>query len=499
MPSKSFFIKLYHLSPNGFIISITTVLSFLFFIWGINSWKFAFVGDEWPFYIYAHNIAISSLYPNPFSFNGVYNTHSQLASIYQSIFMTIFGPSNFSWRLSNCILIFPISFFFYRYIRNSFNSVLAVTATIILQSSYYLANFFKIGYDNPQCFALFIVCLYLVNRFSENPTKKTGGILGLALGISFYIYMGPIFPLFLWPYFLPLLKSIRSKGVVKALFSLVLVYLITLVPIITNISSLWPVIRAFGVLQNFHFNNAILRSFTLFYINNDYYYNHFVKGSYLDVISGFFCLIGTLVAFFRMKNKSYLYLVLSYLTTTIIIAVSSPGWFSPTTRGIFLLPYGFIFSGIGLTFVIKKIKNDTLSFTFFWYVIFAIISLNVYQSQIGVFTNNKLNNSGFTGIALLVRSFQQAKVKNNSIIIVVSPTQSITKVFWQFPSILNAYRLDTLHYTIVSPVNFVCPMKNTNILYFRQDTIAVNTVENSTCIINNTVNYTELSPSITFY
>lgn len=466
---------------------------------GINSWKFAFVGDEWPFYIYAHNIAVSSLYPNPFSFNGVYDTHSQLASIYQSFFMTIFGPSNFSWRLSNCILIIPISIFFYRYVRNSFNKELALTATVILQSSYYLANFFKIGYDNPQCFALFIVCLYAINRYSQTPTKKLGGTLGLLFGISFYIYMGPIFPFFLWPYFLPLIKKIRFKGVIKSLIALILVYIITLVPIITNISSLLPVIKAFGVIQNFHFNNAILRSFTLFYINNDYFYNHFVKGSYLDVVTGFFCLIGTLVVFFRMKNNSYLYLALSYITTTIIIAVSSPGWFSPTTRGIFLLPYGFIFSGVGLLYVVKKIKNDTLAFTFFCYIIFAIIILNVYQSQIGVFTNNKLNNSGFTGIALLVKSFQQAKVKNNNIIILVSPTQSITKVFWQFPSILNAYKLDKIQYTIVSPVNFICPISNTTVLYFRQDSYAVNTVINSNCIKNNSTYYSELSPSITFY
>jgi dolichyl-phosphate-mannose-protein mannosyltransferase len=244
---------------------------------------------------------------------------------------------------------FPHFIFFYRFVRDSFTKEIAIVSTIILQTSFYLANFFKIGYDNPQSFTLFILCFYLLKRFSESPTKKLAILVGLTFGVSFYIYMGPIFPLFLWPYFLPLCKSLRTKKFRRSFVWLLASYLLILLPVFINLTTLSPVIGAFGASQNFHLDSLIFKNFLLFYKNNDYFYNHFVTGPYLDSISGLFCLLGSFIVLFKNDKKPYLFLLLSYVTTTIVIGATSPEDFSPITRGIFLLPYGFIFAGVGLT------------------------------------------------------------------------------------------------------------------------------------------------------
>src|ERR1700722_9938018 len=161
MHVKKLVTKPLDMSPISLLLILTTFLSFLFFLWGVNSWKFSFAGDEWPFYIYAMKLIAYPHFVNPFSFAGVYQTHSPLASMYQAFFMELLGPTNFAWRLSNIILIFPLSFFFYRWIKLNFSKETAVFATILMQCSFYLANFFKIGYDNPQALTLFVICLYL--------------------------------------------------------------------------------------------------------------------------------------------------------------------------------------------------------------------------------------------------------------------------------------------------------------------------------------------------
>jgi 4-amino-4-deoxy-L-arabinose transferase-like glycosyltransferase len=280
-------------NPSSFILLCTTIVSFFFFLWGINSWRFAYVGDEWPFYTYAQSLINTHVLQNPLSFAGVFHSHSPLASYYQALFMLLFGVNNFSWRLSNVILIFPISFFFYLFVKSSFNKEIAFFSTILLQCSFYLANFFKIGYDNPQSLTLFIICLFLAQRLVKEPVKEYAFLLGLTLGLSFYVYIGPLFPLFISPYILPLLWRLSKHRVRKSLLIFAGSYLILLSPVLFHPFWLRGVLGSIGVHQDFLARQTILQNFLLFYKNDDFFYNHFVVGPYLDIISALFCLIGS--------------------------------------------------------------------------------------------------------------------------------------------------------------------------------------------------------------
>lgn len=477
------------------LLMSTTILAFFFFLWGINSWKFSFVGDEWFFYLFAKNLVEQHPNINPFSFSGVYGTHSPMVSMYQAFFMQLFGVTNFSWRLSNIILIFPISYFFYKWIKLTFNKEVAVFATILIQSSFFLANFFKIGYDNPQAFTLFIICLYLASLFGAQPTKKTGFWLGITLGIAFYNYFGAAFPLFIWPYFLPLRKQLGKPEIKMSLLKLIGVYLLLLFPLIFQISSLHRVMSALGSPESFHANATIYYDFLLFYKNHDYFYNHFINGPYLDGLSQIFCLIGTVIVLLEIKQKSYRFLLLSYLSAVIFIGSTSPDWFSPTTRGMFLIPYGMAFAGLGLDLLRRSIKDKKIAIAFCAVMLSIIVILNVYQSQIGTFVGT---NSDYSGMSLIVRSLQQEQSTYKHTVIILSPSLNINTYTWQLPAIAQAYGIAKNSYTIIPPDKISCMnFHDSTILTLQQDTIALQKLTSITC--NPSRTYTILNPTIMYF
>jgi hypothetical protein len=474
--------------PENFLLVITTTLSFLFFLWGINSWKFSFVGDEWQFYVFAAKLVLYPHVLNPFSFHGVYGTHSVLASMYQAFFMKLLGTTNFAWRLSNIILIFPLSYFFYQWIKLSFTKQIAILATIFLQCSFYLANFFKIGYDNPQALTFFVICLYFAARFGKTPNKIGGALLGSAVGISFYLYFGAIFPLFILPYFLPLRKLLKKSQVKNSFFTLIAFYLLFILPAVFQLSSLTNIIHSLGSPNTFHLKNTVWYDFFLFYQNHDYFYNHFVSGPYLDSISQIFCLIGTVIALIRLKQSPYLPLILSYFIAVFFIGSTSSDWTSPITRGIFFLPYGFAFAGIGLNTVRESIKSKLLSFVFCWFFLLAAATLNIYQSQVGVFVDR---NAGYTGMSLIMQSFANTR----NVAVVLSHSLSINNYLIFLPIMKSAYRLSA-SYEIIRPENLSCTTQQISrtILVFKQDTVALQKLHTLTC--NPPLRYTILYPTM---
>jgi hypothetical protein len=455
-----------NLSLLDFLLIGTTTISFFFFLWGVNSWQYSFVGDEWAFYDFAKNLIEQQYNLNPLSFLGVYGTHSVLASLYQAFFMRIFGINNFAWRLSNIVLIFPLSFFFYRWLKLFFSKEVAVLATLLMQCSFYLANFFKIGYDNPQSLTLFIICLYLAACFGKNPTKILGFWLGMTLGVSFYIYFGPAFPLFVWPYLLPFIKSLNKSQARKAGMVLMGTYILILFPLLFQLDYVVNVYHALGSSNSFQVKSTVFYDFLLFYRNNDNYYNHFVVGPYLDILSQIFCIIGSSIVILRFKKSPYLFFLLSYVTAVFFFGITSTDS-SQTTRGIFLLPYGFTFAAIGLNIIRESIEGQVESFAFCWLIILVIATLNVYQSRFGVFIDKK---AGYTGLALIIRSIQQAKNDHKKVLIVAS--DNINQKIGILPKMVQAYNITDAGYSIITPNQITCPASPSSIIFFQNDTEA---------------------------
>ncbi|MBA3824285.1 MAG: hypothetical protein H0X24_10385, partial [Ktedonobacterales bacterium] len=43
--------------PHGFALAAVTLLATLYVTWNCTSWRFAYIGDDWPFYGFARSIA----------------------------------------------------------------------------------------------------------------------------------------------------------------------------------------------------------------------------------------------------------------------------------------------------------------------------------------------------------------------------------------------------------------------------------------------------------
>lgn len=462
------------------ILIITTLIAIIYFCYGINSWKFSFVGDEWPFYTFAKEISEKNFFINPFDLKGVYLQNSVLVSYYQAIFLKLFGYSNFAWRISNIILIIPIAIFFFLLLKKSFNTSIALISTIILQSSFYLANFFKIGNIMPQALTLFIICLYITLLYGENPSRKKAIILGLLLGISFYIYIGPLFPFLVWPYLLPLLRNRNfNRKVFFQLILLMISYLIILLPIFFNVTD-WGGPAGKTALHKEYEGYSqtiinIFHNFLLFYKNYDYLYNHFVAGPYLDIITRIFAFIGTCIFLLRIKKKQYLYLILTYVSTCVMIGITSPYSYAPTTRGIFFLPFGFAFAGLALYELSKKfnIKNKFLIST----TLVLIFLLNLYQSQIGVF-----KETGYTGTALIIKSLQDAKENNSEKGITLLLSNGNMYNYQNIYIMQQAYNLQDILFEAIRTNQLQCVhFQKAKIILFENDTEAKNTIASLLC------------------
>jgi hypothetical protein len=315
------------------IIFLTSILSAFYFSLNINSWKFSFVGDEWSFYTKAIEIASKNFIINPFNLDGVWGQNPVFFSLYQAFFIKVFGANNFAWRLSTIVLIIPMSVFFFLWVKQLFNLRIAIISTLLLQTSFYLANFLKIGYPNPLSLTFFIIILYLITVISNNLNNKLVILLGIIFSLSFYVYIGILFPLILIPY---LIVLFWKKYPLKKLFApagyFIGVYLLFLLPYIfqfLNNSSYFKIISEKTVLNKEYtsyfqplyniFNNLIL-----FFRNNDVYYNHFVTGPYLDYLSQVFALIGLTYTFISWKYKSYKLLLILFISTATVIGLTSP-------------------------------------------------------------------------------------------------------------------------------------------------------------------------------
>lgn len=459
------------------IIAFISLMALVYFNYGLTSWKFSFVGDEWAFYEFAEGIVNKNFLINPFGMNGVYNENRVLGSIWQSIFVKIFSFSPvFGWRFSNTILIIPISFFYFYWVKKHFRPSTAIISTIILDCSFYLANFFKIGYLNPIALTLFIISLYFATQAGITNKTKDFVFLAITLGLSFYVYVGPIFPLIVWPYLLPLLKKNKPK-VIKNLSALIVSHLsIVLIGVLTSTNEWQAVFTKTIVQREFDSNRQIiiniLRNFLLFYKNYDYFYNHFVSGPYADFLTRVFLSFGIILALSKIKKSKYVFLLLTYFMTGVIFGLISPYPYTPTTRGIFFLPFGFLFAGIGLDKIRGFIKWPGVIA-----ILIFVLIINVYRGHIQVF-----KEVGHHGVSLVIKELQEAQKNKLSEEIVLLISDGLQFNYQNVYYLQKKYNLNKVSFSVLKTTGLVCPqLEKSLILLFERDNKAINALKTLSC------------------
>lgn len=445
------------------VLALSSLLAVVYFSWGLGSWKFAFVGDEWATYERSRDIAASNFHVNPLTGPGVYQNYV-LGFVYQAVILKVLGPSNFAWRFSNALLIVPISVCGFLWLRPWFGARAALLSTLLLQTSYYLANFFKIGYVNPQALALLMLGLYLASRCGRDPSARNFALLGASLGLSFYVYIGPLIPFIIWPYLLPLLR--RERRTWPTLGALLLggaIALALVAPALLDPEKLKDGASKTVLQREFSDNRIVLLNVwhtCLSFFGNYGRAEHFVSGPYLDVVSRVLTVVGMGLVLLTVRRAASAYLALSYLSTVVILGVTSPYPYVPTTRGMFVIPFGLAFAGIALAWH-ERVSGRSLAAP----SIAAALLLNVYQSQVGYF-----KEYGYNGTGLVLREMQRAQRAHPgwAVVLRLSPSTSFN------PNNLllmrEAYGLTAITFRADRGERWTCQnLAHTELLWFPQD------------------------------
>jgi 4-amino-4-deoxy-L-arabinose transferase-like glycosyltransferase len=378
--------------PLVFWISMASLAALT---WKIDSWEYVVIGDEYSFYeavrTVLENRSLWSLINTTFEGSFVFGAHPYFSSYIQFFFMKIFGYLNFGWRFSNPFLVAFSLFFFYYFFEYFTSRRTAIITTILLGFSHYLLSFTKIGYNNLQ--ALFALGLVLAALAWSLKSLKLISFtcLGLAMGFCFYVYPAALYivplPILGLLIHLPPVDRPALKRWGWALLScLLLIYPLLMQPkywqekipgTFLSDESQIPVERSFENIVS----NTIYSMFSYLYIPQE---SHYVSTGYLDPLSGAFVVLGSAVLVGSMfkRNKSALFLFLSFLSFLILVGATHGRSFPTTTRMFLLLPWFVLFASLGMEWILDrfsvlfKINNPLLPIT----LLAAVIVLNFYEA-----------------------------------------------------------------------------------------------------------------------
>ena len=462
---QNFLLRKLKAHRNQLLLVLLAASSVAYASIGILSWKFAVVGDEWAFFDFAKDLARRHLLVNPFSMRGVYGVHRIFESYSQAIFLFLFGARFAVWKFSSVFMLFPSILLLYAFVRRRYEPKIAWFSVIFLAFSKYLGNFFKIGYAHSFCFCLFLLCLYWAHELLTVPTKRNAVKLGGGLGLSFFAYIGPLFPFFFAPFGLALLRRERQKAL-PLLARVFGVYLLFFgLGLVSTPRTEWlrgleatPLNPQINATRQIALN--IGRNFLLFFQNFDYVYNHFVAGPYLDGMTRWLALLGIVLSLCAFRQKGGLLLAL-WIFLCIGLGLISPYYYIESTRGIFYIPYGAIFAGIGLNWLRQRI-GQRWSKALLPAVLLAAISLNIYEAHVGLFAK-----VGYTRTALILRELVAANQRQTAVLVFHSDRYEFNPGYVLV--FMEIYGIPPARFALTQSLQEACVSEREKIILFQDD------------------------------
>ncbi|MBN2257874.1 MAG: glycosyltransferase family 39 protein [Anaerolineaceae bacterium] len=344
----------------------------LLYAWGMDSWLYTVIGDEHGFFNIASYISmkpISEIGKEFFSVSGVFGTHTFLVSLFQSVFLKIFGNSNFGWRISNPVILSAAVVCFYLFFRKFTTNKTALIISGLLACSSYLMNFGKIGYDNPQAFFMLSLILWLAAEAVLSHRTLVYALLGSAMGFGLYSYPAVLYALPLPILLMALFDLPKSKPAFIRWVSAVAMTCIIAMPLVFQ--PLYGSSKLEGLFIHYPDNTAlhgigfyfaaemIYSLFAYLYMIEE---SHFITVAHVDPFSAMWIPIGLgwLVAHLR-KHKFALFWIISFVLMLFLAGASHGRMFPPNTRMIMLLPWWVSFASFGISWVVNWISHQSKS------------------------------------------------------------------------------------------------------------------------------------------
>jgi len=346
------------------------IASLVALTWNIDSWHYVVIGDEYSFYMEILNILDNrsawELINTTFNGNFVYGTHPYLSSYIQNVFMKLFDNHNFGWRFSNPFLVACSLPLFYYFFKAFVPRRIAIVTVVFLGFSHYLLSFSKIGYNNLQALLAMSLVLASFTWALKSMKAMAFSVTGLAMGLCFYLYPAALYvlplPVLGFFIFLPPVNKESLKRWMQMIGSAsILIYPLVIqsryweakIPgtfLYTNASD------SIGLLVQNVLRNMLYSSLSFLYIPEQ---SHYVSSGYLDPLSSAFVVMGIvlLIRAVFQRNKSALFLALSFLMMFFTVGATHGRNFPTTTRMFLLLPWFTLFVVFGLTWSAETAKS----------------------------------------------------------------------------------------------------------------------------------------------
>ncbi|HLB46142.1 MAG TPA: glycosyltransferase family 39 protein, partial [Anaerolineales bacterium] len=341
-----------------------TALSFLLFSYGLNSWNWSFLGDEYSFYDLAKQFAQGTMTDAPLSGAGVYGYHPVLSSVWQGTTMWLFGETGYGWRVSHSLLLALSLPLFYYFLRPLIGRGGSFAAVILYGCAHVLLSFGKLGSNNVQ--VIWVMAASLAAFMWAARRGSLGGFVftGILIGLGFYTFAvarvySLIIAIWLTLYYFPF--DLRLRRLNRANFAVWLAVvgaaLLTALPVLSTRSA-WA-----GQLEQTLFTSEYATApydrFLLLLRNTFYglaaflYYGQnavFVAGAHADPITGSLMVLGlaALVATWRQGWRVRAALIASYALFVVIVAGTQQYNFPNITRTFAIAPFYALFAGVGL-------------------------------------------------------------------------------------------------------------------------------------------------------
>jgi len=161
-------------------------------------------GDEGAFWTLARDLAAGVVRISPFDL-GVYSAFPLIGSLYQSLWIRVFGPTLWSWRLGSVVAgtltIVPLFFL----IRKLLGTRVAWSAVVLMVGMPYFLAYTRIGFNNIQPLLPITVGLWLLIEAVQRHSCTLAYLAGVACGMASLTYtsghVGLVLAALVWLFF----------------------------------------------------------------------------------------------------------------------------------------------------------------------------------------------------------------------------------------------------------------------------------------------------------
>jgi len=314
--------------------------------------QFALIGDEYAFFYDAASIATNGIhFSQIFSQHGVYGYHPVADSIYQAVWMKLFGVNLIGWKSANIITMCLSMLLIYSIAFTLFGTyATAITATIFFGFSHYLFGFAHIGYNNLQAFIPFLSAILCFFRFQSTKRPIYFFLTGLCTSACFYTFFAARLILIV---LLPFLIIHRKK--IHYFFA---GFFLLFLPFLIANQTTWLSAMLSRTFAHPYYHgipwNVITSLVASLALHTNGTQHHFVTTPLFSPILLLSYFIGCITLSRAKKKIISIVLALWSIGLGILITIIYPSIDLPTTRLFIIIPAVCLVAAIGLMSVIHN-------------------------------------------------------------------------------------------------------------------------------------------------